>query len=111
MEQPPHISSESSSQTIPFSYETGKVHASLTEIIKNISDDDLNKFMREKENFEKKLLAKYPNARQFAMFHALIGSSITNDMQIIGEDFPDESDSVEGFINRSEYKYSKKLAA
>lgn len=47
-------------------------------------------------NFAQELLKKYPDARDYRLFHILIGSSVDREMEKF--DFPGD-DSVEQFIN------------
>ena len=70
------------------------------------SFDELERYQIELGVRKDYLLAKYPNAQEYLIYHALLGSSPkpSRQAQLITEDFPGD-DSVEKFINYLADKY------
>lgn len=75
------------------------LHEDLTvEKIVNLQDDIFF--------FAQKLREKYPNFKNYTVYHTLIGSTIPAGVETVKEDFPGE-DSVEDFVNSLIKKYRK----
>lgn len=100
----PKPPAKDSLEIVPFSEKARRCADALAEIIQRTSDEDFDKFITEKSEFEERLGKKYSDVRKYEMFHALIGSSITKAMALTHDDFPGE-DSVEEFVRRSVKKY------
>ncbi len=88
----------------PFEYDKEKFEALRARklAIFNRAGEKNEEFFEETMNRGRKLLEKYPNAREYAAFHVLIGSSEPSG--ILYEDFEGD-DSVEKYLGELEEKY------
>ncbi|MHB1330382.1 MAG: hypothetical protein ACYCY6_00175 [Minisyncoccota bacterium] len=70
----------------------------LEDFYEILSDKDRDDLTMERMARGAYLLSKYPNARNYAFYHVLIGSTISNPASIEYEDFPQE-DSIKSYID------------
>lgn len=84
-----------------------KIIEKLKHILYSVSDNEIIEIQDKIVAFDKHLKTVYPNATQFNVLHALIGSTPNkDDPAMIFEDFPGE-DSIEKFVNAIEAEYLK----
>lgn len=74
------------------------------EIHRSLPPEKQGELMEKRMQFGIELGKKYENAREYALYHVLIGSTIANPNSIKEWDFPGE-DSVELFMDRLTDEY------
>ena len=74
-------------------------------VVESVDDSEIDGIMEEIKLFSDYLKSKYPNPKEYAAYHALIGSTINETTtSILHDDFPGE-DSVEAFLAKLESEY------
>ncbi|OGF28559.1 hypothetical protein A2477_02570 [Candidatus Falkowbacteria bacterium RIFOXYC2_FULL_47_12] len=95
---------QNNQENIPMSFEEYEVYvAKLKERLNNIEPDIMkrNDLQTDKAAELKK---QYKKVDQYATWHVLAGSSLSPDMPPQFKDFPEQEDSVEGWLDDLEQK-------
>ena len=95
---------KNSQEPMGFSEKAQRIKAVLLELYETTSTENVIKIMDEIAEFQRRLVKKYPRAMDYALLHALIGSTLIKKGIYTYEDFPGD-DSVEKFMNDLAEKY------